>query len=71
MRGRTALIIAHRLSTIEHSDRIVAMNAGRVVEQGPHATLLAAGGLNARLHAIQFRSAPSFLGRPALAPPSA
>ena len=56
MRGRTTLIIAHRLSTIEHADRIVVLHAGRVVEQGPHATLLAAGGLYARLHAMQFRS---------------
>ncbi len=56
MRGRTTLIIAHRLSTIEHADRIVVMDAGRVVEQGSHATLLAAGGLYARLHAMQFRT---------------
>jgi subfamily B ATP-binding cassette protein MsbA len=56
MRGRTTLIIAHRLSTIEHADRIVVMDAGRVVELGPHAALLAAGGLYARLHAMQFRS---------------
>jgi len=56
MRGRTTLIIAHRLSTIEHADRIVVMDAGRVVEQGPHAALLAQGGLYARLHAMQFRS---------------
>ena len=56
MRGRTTLIIAHRLSTIEHADRIVVMDAGRVVELGPHATLLAAGGLYARLHAMQFRN---------------
>jgi subfamily B ATP-binding cassette protein MsbA len=55
MRGRTTLIIAHRLSTIEHADRIVVMDAGRVVEQGTHAALLASGGLYARLHAMQFR----------------
>ncbi len=54
MRGRTTLVIAHRLSTIEHADRVVAMDAGRVVEQGTHAQLIAAGGLYARLHAMQF-----------------
>jgi subfamily B ATP-binding cassette protein MsbA len=55
MKGRTTLVIAHRLSTIEHADRVVAMENGRIVEQGPHAQLLAAGGLYARLHAMQFR----------------
>jgi subfamily B ATP-binding cassette protein MsbA len=56
MKGRTSLVIAHRLSTIERADRIVALEAGRVVEQGSHAELLAHGGLYARLHALQFRS---------------
>jgi len=56
MRGRTSLVIAHRLSTIERADRIVALEAGRVVEQGTHAQLLSHGGLYARLHALQFRS---------------
>jgi subfamily B ATP-binding cassette protein MsbA len=54
MEGRTTLVIAHRLSTIEHADRVVAMEQGRVVEQGPHDQLLAQGGLYARLHAMQF-----------------
>ena len=54
MQGRTTLVIAHRLSTIEHADRVVAMEAGRVVEQGTHRELLARGGLYARLHAMQF-----------------
>jgi len=57
MKGRTTLVIAHRLSTIEHADRVIAMEHGRIVEQGPHAQLLAAGGLYARLHAMQFRNA--------------
>jgi len=56
MQGRTTLVIAHRLSTIEHADRVVAMNAGRLVEQGTHAELLSHGGLYARLHAMQFRT---------------
>ena len=55
MAGRTTLVIAHRLATIERADRIVVMEAGRVVEQGDHQALLAAGGLYARLHAMQFR----------------
>ena len=56
MHGRTSLVIAHRLSTIERADRIVALDAGRIVEQGTHAELLAHGGLYARLHALQFRN---------------
>jgi len=57
MKDRTTLVIAHRLSTIEHADRVVAIDAGRLVEQGTHAELLARGGLYARLHALQFGGA--------------
>jgi subfamily B ATP-binding cassette protein MsbA len=56
MTGRTSLVIAHRLSTIARAHRIIALEAGRIVEQGSHAELLAHGGLYARLHAVQFRS---------------
>ncbi len=56
MKGRTTLVIAHRLSTIEHADRVLVLEAGGVVEQGPHAQLLASGGLYARLHAMQFKT---------------
>ena len=56
MQGRTTIVIAHRLSTIENASRVLTLDGGRLVEQGTHAELLAAGGLYARLHAMQFRS---------------
>jgi ATP-binding cassette subfamily B protein len=52
--GRTSLVIAHRLSTIVEADRILVIDGGRVVEQGTHAELLAAGGLYADLYETQF-----------------
>jgi ATP-binding cassette subfamily B protein len=54
MRGRTTLVIAHRLATVLKADRIIVMDAGRVVEVGAHAELTAKGGLYARLAQLQF-----------------
>lgn len=54
MQGQTTLVIAHRLSTIENADRIVVLQHGKVVEQGAHTELLAANGIYARMHAVQF-----------------
>lgn len=55
MRNRTTLIIAHRLSTVRVANRIAVLDAGRIIELGTHADLLAARGLYARLYAMQFR----------------
>ncbi|MBN8848910.1 MULTISPECIES: ABC transporter ATP-binding protein/permease [unclassified Sphingomonas] len=52
-RGRTTIMIAHRLSTVVHADKIVVLEAGRIVEQGSHAQLLARGGLYAEMWARQ------------------
>jgi ATP-binding cassette subfamily B protein len=55
MIGRTTLVIAHRLATIKSADRIVVMDEGRIVEEGTHQTLVARGGLYARLAELQFQ----------------
>src|SRR5215208_1518466 len=56
MRHRTTLVIAHRLATVLSCDRIMVMDQGRIVEQGTHSQLAAAGGLYARLAKLQFQS---------------
>ena len=52
--GRTTVVIAHRLSTVMGADKIYVMGAGRILETGTHAELLAKNGAYARLHAVQF-----------------
>jgi ATP-binding cassette subfamily B protein/subfamily B ATP-binding cassette protein MsbA len=58
MAGRTSVVIAHRLSTIRNADLILVVDAGRIVERGTHAALLAQEGLYAELHRRQFRDTP-------------
>ncbi|MBN2973190.1 ATP-binding cassette domain-containing protein [Roseomonas aeriglobus] len=54
MKSRTTLVIAHRLATVRAADRIIVMDGGRIVEQGPHAALERGGGLYQRLAGLQF-----------------
>ena len=53
MKGKTVIAIAHRLSTIAAMDRLIVLDQGRIVEEGDHRTLLAYGGVYARLWAHQ------------------
>jgi ATP-binding cassette subfamily B protein len=69
-RGRTTVAIAHRLSTILRADLILVYEQGRIVERGTHASLLAKGGLYARLYREQFEGAEAEAGARAGAPPN-
>jgi ATP-binding cassette, subfamily B, bacterial len=60
--GRTVITIAHRLSTAEAADRVLVFDGGRLVEDGPHATLVQNGGVYARLHASWQRGTSSIIG---------
>ena len=54
MRGRTSFVVAHRLSTIRNADQIIVMNAGKIIEQGNHDTLMAQNGFYSKLYNSQF-----------------
>jgi len=54
MKGRTSFVVAHRLSTIRNADQIIVMNAGRIIEQGNHDTLMAQNGFYSKLYNSQF-----------------
>ncbi len=59
VKNRMTFVIAHRLSTVQHADRIVVMDAGRLVEMGVHHELLRRNGLYARLYETQFHDVPA------------
>jgi ATP-binding cassette, subfamily B, bacterial len=61
MKGRSTLVIAHRLATIVNAHRILVIEAGRLVEEGSHASLMAANGLYARLARLQFETGAAAL----------
>jgi ATP-binding cassette subfamily B protein len=61
MKGRSTLVIAHRLATIVNADRILVIEAGRLVEEGTHTSLMAANGLYARLARLQFETGAAAL----------
>ena len=64
MRGKTCFAIAHRLSTIQHTDNILVLDHGDVVEQGTHEDLMASKGLYYQFYASQFASSRKKLLQP-------
>jgi ATP-binding cassette, subfamily B, bacterial len=66
MKGRSTLVIAHRLATIVNAHRILVIEAGRLVEEGSHASLMAANGLYARLARLQFDTGAAALAAEAV-----
>jgi ATP-binding cassette subfamily B protein len=60
--GRTVIAIAHRLATVVRADRLIVLDRGRKLAEGPHARLVAQGGLYARLAALQFDTPPPEFG---------
>ena len=71
MEGRTTLVVAHRLATVQKADRIVVLDQGHIVASGRHEALVRAGGLYARLAALQFDLAGSERIRPSPPPAEA
>ena len=64
MQGRTTIVIAHRLATVLKADRILVMDGGRIVEEGTHQSLVAKGGIYARLAKLQFETGATLSGAP-------
>ena len=69
MHNRTTFIISHRLSIVRGADRIIALDAGRIVEQGTHEQLLACGGLYAEMYQLQMGSLGGTPPHPSGTPP--